>query len=126
MLADDQAVVLHSIIMDHEKMDNISSDNQNCSVDGYVDNHYYLFYISMIGVIGCVSIVGNILVITVMLRTAKLRIPSNYFIINLAFSDLMQGLVYPIYNIGHMPDFKLTEALCKCTIKFSVGHVYER
>ncbi len=67
----------------------------------------------MVTVIAFVSIVGNILVITVMLRTPKLRIPSNYFIINLGFSDLMQGIVYPVYNIGQMPRFKLARSMCK-------------
>ena len=31
-----------------------------------------------------------------------LRTPSNYFIFSLALSDLLLGLVYPVYTLGHV------------------------
>ncbi len=94
-------------------MDNTSSGTEECAVDRYEDIYYNAFYLTLITVIACVSIVGNVLVIIVMLRTPKLRTPSNYFFINLGFSDLMQGILYPVYNIGQMPYFELAKSMCK-------------
>ena len=35
-------------------------------------------------------------------RSVFFRCPSNYFIVSLAFSDIMMGLAYALYNVSHM------------------------
>ncbi len=73
------------------------------------DDTYEKFYFTSVSAVALVSIVGNLIVIIVMLRTKRLRIPTNYFMISLAVSDLMIGVTYPLYNFGHLPGFVLTE-----------------
>jgi len=41
----------------------------------------------VIGVLGCISVVGNGMVIYIFCSTKSLRTPSNLLIVNLAFSD---------------------------------------
>ncbi len=79
------------------------------------DDTYEKFYFTSISAVALVSIVGNFIVIIVMLGTKRLRTPTNYFMISLGFSDLMQGVVYPLYNFGHISGFALTEVFGKYT-----------
>ena len=63
---------------------------------------FYTFNIGLICLISAVNIVGNTLVIQSVLRHRTLKVPGNYFILSLACSDLMTGIIYPFYNISHM------------------------
>ncbi len=67
---------------------------------------YPAFYLLSISLIAVVTIVGNTLVLVVFLKRAELRVPANYFIISLAFSDLIQGMTYTCYNISHLYDIQ--------------------
>ncbi len=66
------------------------------------DSIFYAFSLGTIGTISVINIFGNTLVIQSILRHQNLNIPGNYFIIAVACSDLLFGLVYPVYNISHM------------------------
>ena len=63
------------------------------------DDTYEKFYFTSISAVALVSIVGNLIVIVVMLRTKRLRAPTNYFMISLSFSDLMQAVTYPFIQL---------------------------
>ena len=63
---------------------------------------FYTFNIGLICLISVVNIVGNTLVIQSVLRHRTLKVPGNYFILSLACSDLITGIIYPVYNISHM------------------------
>ena len=63
---------------------------------------YYAFFVSVIA-ITCLA--GNTLVIKYMLQCKpESQSPCNYFILSLACSDALQGLVYSTYNILHILD----------------------
>ena len=63
---------------------------------------FYTFNIGLICLISVVNIVGNTLVIQSVLRHRTLKVPGNYFILSLACSDLIAGIIYPFYNVSHM------------------------
>ena len=63
---------------------------------------FYTFNIGLICLISVVNIVGNTLVIQSVLRHRTLKVPGNYFILSLACSDLITGIIYPFYNVSHM------------------------
>ncbi len=65
---------------------------------------YPAFYLLFMSIIAAVTIVGNTLVIVVFLKRAEVRVPANYFIISLAFSDLIQGVTFHCYNLSHLYD----------------------
>ncbi|XP_078578843.1 neuropeptide FF receptor 2-like [Branchiostoma floridae x Branchiostoma japonicum] len=69
------------------------------------------------GLVFLLCIIGNSVVCVVIIRTARLRTVTNYFILNLAVSDLLVGifclpftLAYHIFN-----DFQFDDAMCKLT-----------
>lgn len=66
------------------------------------DIYFNVYYYGSVFALSCISIVGNILVITTISRHRILRNPENYFLVSLAFSDLLMGCVYPVYNISHL------------------------
>nr|KAG5708716.1 hypothetical protein BaRGS_034933 [Batillaria attramentaria] len=49
-----------------------------------------------------VNVVGNTIVLRTILRHDSLRTPANSLICSLAASDLLFGLLYPIYNVSHI------------------------
>ena len=74
---------------------------------------FYTFNIGLICLISVVNIVGNTLVIQSVLRHRTLKVPGNYFILSLACSDLITGIVYPFYNVSHMVIGDVLNALGK-------------
>lgn len=72
-----------------------------CDISGD-GNAVFLFHLSGILALASVSIAGNSVVIYIMLKDKTLNSPLNYFITSLAISDLVQGVLYAIYNIGHI------------------------
>lgn len=64
-------------------------------------HHYPLAYQIIIGVIiafvACLTFFGNVLVVVAFVTQKKLRTFGNYFILNLAFTDLIVGILMAIY-----------------------------
>ncbi|XP_077982008.1 adenosine receptor A1-like [Glandiceps talaboti] len=77
----------------------LNSSSEGLTSDDII---YYSFYYSIIVIITLVNIVGNLLVITSVIRFRHLRNVCSYFIVNLAVSDLLMGLIYTPYNLSHM------------------------
>lgn len=74
----------------------------NSSANGYVCHNYYntastVVLSALIGLVCVVTITGNTLVIVAFAVDSKLRTYGNYFILNLALSDLIVGLLIGIY-----------------------------
>ncbi|XP_061169538.1 melanocortin receptor 3-like [Saccostrea echinata] len=63
---------------------------------------FYVYYYGMFIIITCVNIPGNILVIRTVIKNPHLRQPCNLYIVSLAVTDLLVGIVYPVYNIAHL------------------------
>ncbi|KAL5005700.1 hypothetical protein ScPMuIL_016858 [Solemya velum] len=61
--------------------------------------YYYGLYFPMF----LINVIGNPIVICTILRHERLRKPTNYFLVSLATSDLLIGILYPIYSLGHLP-----------------------
>lgn len=87
-------------------MENVSDIHEDTGFIVY----YYGFYLLMF----LVNFIGNIIVICTVLQHKRLRQPKNYFFVSLAISDLLVGLCYPIYSLGHLPIFygTLGELIC--------------
>lgn len=78
------------------------------------DIGFLVYYLGILFVIMCVNIPGNCLVISTVLRHDTLRQPCNYYIVSLAVTDLLIGIVYPIYNISHLSSMApISDALGK-------------
>lgn len=79
------------------------SGRGTCDRDGDGDAGVFTFHLSAILFLATICIVGNSTVIFVMMKEKKsLNSPLNYFITSLAVSDLFQGIIYGIYNLGHI------------------------
>jgi muscarinic acetylcholine receptor M2 len=66
------------------------------------DELFYMYYLGLLGLLTLVNVIGNSVVISSILRHRQLRVPGNYFLFSIACSDLMLGLLYPIYNVSHI------------------------
>lgn len=66
------------------------------------DVGFYICYFGIMGLLTCVNIPGNILVMTTILRHRDLHINSNYLLVNQAAADLLYGVLYPVYNFAQM------------------------
>ncbi|XP_061169156.1 trace amine-associated receptor 6-like [Saccostrea echinata] len=63
---------------------------------------FYVYYYGMFFVIACINIPGNILVIVTVIKSPNLQKPCNFCIVSLAFTDLLIGFIYPVYNVSHL------------------------
>ena len=77
------------------------SDSRNDSIVCYDLKYYNLaatvVLAAVIGVVAVVTIAGNMLVVAAFATDRKLRSFGNYFILNLAISDLIVGLLICVY-----------------------------
>lgn len=64
------------------------------------DLGFYVYYYGIMGILMCVNIPGNILVMTTILRHRELRLCRNYLLVNQAIADILYGVLYPIYNLA--------------------------
>ena len=71
---------------------------------------FYCYKYTLIGVLTLVCIFGNLLVI-LSSRHVKLRSPCLDFIIGLALSDLLTGLLYPVYTVSHIELHEIRNSL---------------
>lgn len=56
-----------------------------------------------------------------------LRCSNNYFIVLLAFSDILMGLAYAWYNLAHMELPEIQQALGECILyseKYNCSHLH--
>lgn len=85
---------------DYEDVEKIAGICARSDVDG--DVGIYTFH--LVGILGMAAlcIIGNALVIFIMTKECNMTQPLNCFIVSLACSDLLQGLVYAVYNISHL------------------------
>ena len=104
-------------------------ESSTSGVDIIEDDDWPLYVRVLIGIfvtiIGLVNIVGNICTIISFHRDIKLRTVANYYILNLAVTDLIVGLVsVPFYAVYTVLDFfwPFGYAFCKiwCVIDFWV------
>ena len=79
--------------------------------EGTTDIIFYTYYYGVLFALSLVNLVGNGLIIYCVLRRKELRVPANYFIVSLACSDLVLGVVYPIYNVSHMEDAAIERSI---------------
>lgn len=89
---------------------NSSDKNQTVSTSGN-----FQFQIPFYMMILTLSIIGNLLVITTLVQNRRMRTITNVFLLNLAFSDIMLGvLCVPFTLVGTiLRDFIFGELLCK-------------
>ncbi|KAI8522231.1 G-protein coupled receptor [Branchiostoma belcheri] len=69
------------------------------------------------GLVFLLCIIGNSVVCAVVIRTPRLRTVTNYFILNLAVSDLLVGIFcLPFTLIFHiLNEYQFNDAMCKLT-----------
>ena len=63
---------------------------------------FYAFYYTCLSVLAVMCVTGNSLVLTALFRHSSLRVPSNAFLVSLAVADLLTGIVFYIYQVGHI------------------------
>ncbi|CAC5376076.1 ADORA2B [Mytilus coruscus] len=80
--------------------DNISTDYHVTLTQG--DILFFIYYYGIFGLLTCINIPGNLIVVLTVVKHHQLRQPCNYYIASLAVSDFLIGIVYPIYNISHL------------------------
>ncbi|CAI9738277.1 octopamine receptor beta-2R-like [Octopus vulgaris] len=85
--------------------ENEESDLQNESWE------FYIYYYGMFCLVAVVNLTGNSLVISTIIRHRQLQYCCNWFLLSLGFSDLLQGFVYPIYNLSHIEISAISEPL---------------
>lgn len=100
---------------------NTSERNQTISTSGN-----FQFQIPFYMIILMLSIIGNLLVITTLVQNRRMRTITNVFLLNLAFSDILVGvLCVPFTLVGTiLRDFIFGELLCKL-IPFFQGRMLQ-
>ena len=94
----------------------ISASSSTTDDDEYgtpTDYVFLIYYYGLLCLLSVINLTGNALVIQCLVRHRHLRVPGNYFIFSLAFSDLCLGLTYPVYNVSHMEIARVRQALGK-------------
>ena len=94
-------------------VDNLTDINNDIDSFSQSDYVFYGVYLSGIFILSSISIIGNGLVINAMLKHRQLRVPGNYFILSLACSDMLLGIVYPIYNVSHIDAKEIHDTIGK-------------
>ena len=92
---------------------NVSSTSNEDSTNDYEpsDIVFFVYYYGCLSVLSTIGIVGNSMVIVGITRHRSLRTPNNYFILSLALSDLLLGVIYPIYDVTHLDEDYINEPL---------------
>lgn len=86
------------------KMNNSTEVTNTTAASIEKDVLFNLYYYGLFFTLTLINIPGNILVVTTILRHRQLRHPANYFLVSLAFSDLLMGFLYPVYNVSHLEE----------------------
>lgn len=77
------------------------------------DVTFYVFYYGCLGILALICVSGNSLVLIALFRHNSLRVSSNAFLISLAVADLLTGLVFVVYQVGHMEFDAIKDTLGK-------------
>ncbi|XP_060076098.1 adrenocorticotropic hormone receptor-like [Ylistrum balloti] len=92
------------------------SGNLNENPLGEANFEYFVFYVTIFLILTLIIVGGNCVIIVTVLRHRDLQQPCNYMIASLAVSDLLFGIFYPIYNLGHLRDSSITRFLAQRTV----------
>ncbi|KAL5286652.1 CCKAR.2 family protein [Megaselia abdita] len=108
----DSSLVVYNVTPTYQVMVNTSERIQTLSTSA---SGNFQFQIPFYMVILMLSIFGNLLVITTLVQNRRMRTITNVFLLNLAFSDILLGvLCVPFTLVGTiLRDFIFGEALCK-------------
>ncbi|XP_070564157.1 adenosine receptor A1-like isoform X2 [Ptychodera flava] len=101
----------HTVVYNLESTEPDTSSNLTSPYLTSSDLVYYCFYYTIIFLITLFTIIGNLLVISCVVRYRHLKNCCNYFILNLAVSDLLMGLIYTPYNLSHMEIPQIRETM---------------
>lgn len=77
---------------------NTSNNNNNHDKQEWADIVTVIMKASVMGVIIIGAIFGNLLVIVSVMRHRKLRVITNYFVVSLAFADMLVAIVAMTFN----------------------------
>lgn len=96
-------------------MENITNASSSSSLPEF-PLHFRILKLSLYGIIFVTSLVANVLVCTVILRRKKMKTVTNYFILNLAMSDLTLTCIcipfdIPVQELHH--SWPYGSILCK-------------
>lgn len=78
--------------------DLLETSNKSVTTEDIV---FAVYYGGGIFLISIICLIGNILIIRAILTSKKLKGAHNWFVLSLAFSDILQGLTIPFYTLGH-------------------------
>lgn len=76
------------------------------------------FHVAVLVVIAIAAIIGNAVVINVVFRDRRLRMPTFYFVVNLAVADILTSSVYIPFYIVSIVNQKwiFSETMCKAHV----------
>ncbi|XP_033736887.1 octopamine receptor beta-2R-like [Pecten maximus] len=92
------------------------SGNVSVNPFGEMSLGYLVFYVTVFLLLTLIIVGGNCVIIVTILRHRDLQQPCNYLIVSLAASDLLFGILYPIYNLGHLRDNTITRLLASSAV----------
>ncbi|KAK7106977.1 adrenocorticotropic hormone receptor-like [Littorina saxatilis] len=76
-----------------------------------LDPVFMTFYFGSFVLVTAVNLTGNVLVLRTIYRHRSLWLPCNAFVCSLAVSDLLFGIMFPIYNVAGINTPGVNEAL---------------
>ena len=85
---------------------------------------YYVYKYTFVGILTVICLMGNALVIATLPRSRKFSRPSVYFIVSLACSDFMSGIIFPIYVVSHIEVEAIQNTLGKLHYDFMIRKNY--
>lgn len=80
----------------------LNSTSQPCRMTIYKPQSLEVTHATILVILTTFCVSTNITVLVVIFKTPKLQTVTNAFICNLALSDLLNGLLFFLYNITHM------------------------
>ena len=86
--------------------DFLNSTSESCGTIVYKPASLDIAHLAILIVVTSICIGSNSAVLFVIRKTPRLQTPTNAFICNLALSDLLQGVLFLLYDITHMSFFQ--------------------
>lgn len=88
--------------MDNHTSNNLTGSANNAGDDNTIHDSFYYIRLVCYVIIFIVGVIGNILVCLVVCRERKMKNVTNYFIFNLAVSDLSVLLICIPFDFGEI------------------------